>query len=437
MPRGIIIDLVGKEFGTMKTIKEAVFKQIDEESGEAFRSLGEFLRHPSVLGQEESAQEYYAELLRGAGLEVDMWYPRPEDMRCNPHFLACRSDYRGSPDVVGTYRGSGGGRSLLLNGHVDVVPAGNLDWEDSPWSGLRREGRIFGRGASDMKGGLIANFMALSAVIRAGVRLRGDVYLASVIGEETGGAGTLSMLSRGYRADGAIIPEPSDMKICPVSLGVIWFRIRVKGLAAHAANAYLGKNAISKAALIIQALDACNEEERTGVRHPLYQGENKNPFNINIGRIGGGTIATSVPDEAVIEGRIAFSPDEDVTDAKRVLTDAVLCAAERDPWLREHPPAVEWHSFCLNSGQIPVDHPLTETIARAYAGVTGESPVISGTPWGTDAGAMIRVGGIPTVVFGPGPNSKAHQANEYVDERELLCVAKTIASAMLDWCGAE
>lgn len=123
----------------------------------------------------------------------------------------------------------------------------------------------------------MANLMALRAVIRAGVRLRGDVYLASVIGEETGGAGTLSMLSRGCRADGAIVPEPGDMKICPVSLGVIWFRIRIKGLAAHAANAYLGRNSISKAALIIQALDKCSEQERTRVRHPLYRGRTGTP----------------------------------------------------------------------------------------------------------------------------------------------------------------
>ena len=136
----------------------------------------------------------------------------------------------------------------------------------------------------------------------------------------------------------------------------------------------------------------------------------------------------------MIEGRIAFSPDEDVVDAKKVVEDAVVKAAEQDSWLREHPPEVEWHSFCLNSGQIPTDHPLTTAVCHAYEEVAGEPPVISGTPWGTDAGAMIRVGGIPTVVFGPGPNAKAHQANEYVEEKKLLQVAKVIASTILDWC---
>ena len=165
-----------------------------------------------------------------------------------------------------------------------------------------------------------------------------------------------------------------------------------------------------------------------------YRGDNHNPFNINMGQIHGGTIATSVPDEVVIEGRIAFSPDEDVVDAKKIVEDAVMKAAEQDSWLREHLPEVEWHSFCLNSGQIPVDHPLTTAICQAYEEVAGEPPVISGTPWGTDAGAMIRVGGIPTVVFGPGPNAKAHQANEYVEEKKLLQVAKVIASTILDWC---
>ena len=418
-------------------LKETVCRLIEEDREESFSWLQEFLRYPSIMGEEEAAQQYYAERIREIGMDVDLWYPKAEDMRCNPDFLPYRDDYSASPDVVGVWKGTGGGRSMLLNGHVDVVPAGKNDWEHSPWSGLRQGGRIYGRGSSDMKGGLVANLMAAKAIMKSGIRLKGDLLLSSVIGEETGGAGTLSMLSRGYRADGAVVSEPSDLHICPVSLGVIWFRIYVKGLAAHAANAYLGVNAISKAMLVVRALDECNQQERKAVKHPLYGGENDNPFNINIGEISGGNIATSVPDEAVIEGRIAFSPDEDVSDAKSVLESAVRRAAEEDPWLREHLPRVEWHSFCLNSGRIALNHPLTEQLIRSYTEITEESPVVSGTPWGTDAGALIRVGRIPTIVFGPGPNSKAHQANEYVDEQKLLQVSKTIAVAVLEWCGVE
>ena len=143
---------------------------------------------------------------------------------------------------------------MMLSGHVDVVPEGPTAWTHDPFVGQRENGRVYGRGAADMKGGLIANLMAVKAIKDAGIRLKGDVTLASVIGEETGGAGTLSLISRGYRADGGIVPEPSDLHICPVSMGVIWFRVDIEGLLAHAANAHLGVSAISKAALIVEAL---------------------------------------------------------------------------------------------------------------------------------------------------------------------------------------
>ncbi len=422
---------------TKKEIEDKIISYIEEDKEESIGQLQEFLRRGGLMNEEESAQKYYAGLLEALNLDIDMWYPKAEDMDICPYFLAIRNDYSKSPDLVGRLKGNGG-RSMMLNGHVDVVPVGINDWEESPWSGTRKNGGIYGRGACDMKGGLMANYMAVKAIVRSGIRLGGDVFVASVIGEETGGAGTISLLARGYRADGAIIPEPSDLVVCPVSLGVIWYRIRVRGRAAHAANAYLGVNAISKAAKIVEALDACNENQRQHVEHPLYPKDpNPNPFNINIGTIQGGNIATSVADETIIEGRIAFSPDEDVDMAKKVIEDAVAKAAEADPWMKENPPAVEWHSFCLNSGKVDQDHPLTTIIKESFLEATGEDPAVSGTPWGTDAGAMIRLGGIPTIVFGPGPNQKAHQANEYVDEEMLIKTAKTIALAILKWCGTE
>ena len=414
--------------------KEAINRYIDENKEEMLGWLQRLIQLPSVVGQEEAAQQYYANRLKEDGLAVDFWYPKKEDMGCNPYFLPYRDDYSTSPNVVGHYKGLGGGRSLMLNGHVDVVPEGENDWLESPWSGSRKDGCIYGRGASDMKGGLIANLIAMHTIVTLEIPLKGDVYLASVIGEETGGAGTLSLIHRGYRADAAIIPEPSNLHICPVSLGVMWFRVRVHGVAAHAANAHLGVNAISKATILIHALDECNEKERMQRKHKLYY-EVPNPFNINLGQMTAGNIPTSVPEEAILEGRIAFSPDEDVESARKVVEEAVYQAAQTDPWLKEHPPVVEWYGFCLNSGKIEEDHPMMEVLKENYQAIKGEEAEISGTPWGTDAGALIRYGHTPTIVFGPGPRHTAHQANEYVEEETLLLVAKVIASAMIDWCG--
>jgi acetylornithine deacetylase len=416
--------------------KAKVLEIIEGNRDEAVSYLSGLLKHPSVMGSEESAQRHYAELLKLLDMEIDIWEPKAEDMKINPDFMPARDDYTGSPDVVGVLRGTGGGRSILLNGHVDVVPAGGNDWTDDPWSGKIEDGKVYGRGANDMKGALIAYLMAMKAIKEAGIDLKGDVLIGSVIGEETGGAGTLSLINRGYRADGAIISEPSDLRVCPVSMGVIWFRVRVRGLMAHAATSYLGVNAISKAAMLIQEIDAYEERMIRDKKHPLYS-HHPSPFSINIGIIKGGVFPTSVPDEVILEARMSFSPDDDIAQVKKELEEAIHKAAMKDEWLRDHLPEIEWYGFCLNSGSVPMDHPLLGAILYNFKLVKEREAEIIGTPWGTDAGALIRYGNIPTIVFGPGPGGMAHKADEYIDVDMLQDTTKVIAATILDWCGHE
>ena len=414
--------------------KTRVLEIIDSNKDEAVKYLSGLLKHPSVMGHEESAQLYYAELLKLLDMEVDVWEPKPDDMKINPDFMPARNDYTGSPDVVGVLKGSGGGRSMLLNGHVDVVPAGGNDWTDDPWSGKYEDGKVYGRGANDMKGALVAYLMAMKAIKEADISLKGDVLIGSVIGEETGGAGTLSLISRGYRADGAIISEPSDLRVCPVSMGVIWFRVRIRGFMAHAATSYLGVNAISKAAMLIQEIDSYEKRMIRDKKHPLYS-HHPSPFSINIGIIKGGVFPTSVPDEVVLEARMSFSPDDDIVQVKKELEETIYEAAKKDEWLRDHLPEIEWYGFCLNSGSVPMDHPLLGSIVENFKLVKDKEPEIIGTPWGTDAGALIRYGNIPTIVFGPGPGGMAHKADEYIDVDMLQDTTKVIAATILDWCG--
>lgn len=414
--------------------KTRVLEIIDSNKDEAVKYLSGLLKHPSVMGHEESAQLYYAELLKLLDMEVDVWEPKPDDMKINPDFMPARNDYTGSPDVVGVLKGSGGGRSMLLNGHVDVVPAGGNDWTDDPWSGKYEDGKVYGRGANDMKGALVAYLMAMKAIKEADISLKGDVLIGSVIGEETGGAGTLSLISRGYRADGAIISEPSDLRVCPVSMGVIWFRVRIRGFMAHAATSYLGINAISKAAMLIQEIDSYEKRMIRDKKHPLYS-HHPSPFSINIGIIKGGVFPTSVPDEVVLEARMSFSPDDDIAQVKKELEETIYEAAKKDEWLRDHLPEIEWYGFCLNSGSVPMDHPLLGSIVENFKLVKDKEPEIIGTPWGTDAGALIRYGNIPTIVFGPGPGGMAHKADEYIDVDMLQDTTKVIAATILDWCG--
>jgi len=414
--------------------KARVLEIIEGNSDEAAGYLSGLLKHPSVMGSEESAQRYYAELLKLLDMEIDIWEPKAEDMKINPDFMPARDDYTGSPDVVGVLKGTGGGRSILLNGHVDVVPAGGNDWTDDPWSGKIEDGKVYGRGANDMKGALIAYLMAMKAIKEAGISLKGDVLIGSVIGEETGGAGTLSLINRGYKADGAIISEPSDLRVCPVSMGFIWFRVRVRGLMAHAATSYLGVNAISKAAMLIQEIDAYEERMIRDKKHPLYS-HHPSPFSINIGIIKGGVFPTSVPDEVILEARMSFSPDDDIAMVKKELEETIHKAAMKDEWLKDHLPEVEWYGFCLNSGSVPMDNPLLGAILDNFKLVKEKEAEVIGTPWGTDAGALIRYGNIPTIVFGPGPGGMAHKADEYIDIDMLQDTTKVIAATILDWCG--
>jgi len=226
------------------------------------------------------------------------------------------------------------------------------------------------------------------------------------------------------------------MQLCPVSMGVTWFRIIIKGLAAHGATSYLGVNAINKASMIVQKLNEFEAKRIKEIKHELYK-HHPAPFSVNIGIIKGGIFPTSVPDEVIIEGRMSFSPDEEISEARRELENAVYGAAREDGWLKEHMPQIEWYGFCLNSGSVDKEHALVKTIADNYKYVKNDDPNIVGTPWGTDAGALIRYGNTPAVVFGPGPGGTAHKANEYVDVEKLIETTKIIACTILDWCGYE
>ncbi len=417
----------------MNDVKTRVLDMIEKNRNEIIRSTQEIIKYPSVSGKEKEAQVYYSEILKKLSFDVDIWEPTNEETKINPDFLSTREDYEGSPNVVGVLKGKGGGKSIILNGHIDVVPEGDNDWHDSPWSGKFENGKVYGRGASDMKGGLIANIMAVKAIIDSGIKLKGDVIVESVIGEETGGAGTLAAISKGYKADGAIVPEPTDLNVCPVSMGAMWFRITVKGKAAHAGTSYLGVNAISMTSKIIQKLDEFEVKRTKLKRHDLYKHMDV-PFAVNIGTIKGGVFPTSVPDEVILEGRMGISPDEEIGEARKALEDAVHEVAMTDDWLRDNMPEIEWFGFCISSGGIDREHALVQTMTDSYRYVMGSEPNVIGTPWGTDAGSLNRYGNIPAVTFGPGPGERAHKANEYVEVDKLLETTKVIACTVLDWC---
>lgn len=406
--------------------------QNNEQRG--IRLLQQLVQENSVRGNESSAQAVIIEKCRKLGLDLDIWEIGGDELKEHKAFYCDRKDFSGTPNVVAVKKGKGGGRSIILNGHIDVVPEGNIeDWIHHPYSGMVENGKLYGRGSTDMKGGTVALLLAIEAIAAAGIELKGDIIFQSVIEEESGGAGTLAAIIRGYKADGAIIPEPTNMKIFPKQQGSMWFRIKVKGKSAHGGTRYEGVNAIEKSMSIIEALGKLEKKRNQQINDPLYK-HIPIPIPINIGKITSGQWPSSVPDLAWIEGRMGVAPDEEMDDAAGQLEECLSKLASEDSWYKNNPVEVEWFGARWQPGSLETNHELIQTLQHAYKKIKGKEPLIEASPWGTDGGLLANSGATPVVVFGPGVTAVAHDANEYIEIDEVFTAAEIIAETIIQWC---
>ncbi|MBB5867577.1 acetylornithine deacetylase [Allocatelliglobosispora scoriae] len=390
--------------------------------------LRELVRIPSVGGTPDEAgiQAYLADLLRDSGLEVDHWRLPLAELTAEPDFPGMEAERTESWGLVARLPGTGGGRSIMFNGHVDVVPPGDLDaWHGDPYSGALHGDLLFGRGACDMKGGLVSALLAVLELRKA--RPRGDVLIACVVGEEDGGLGTYGLLRRGWRADACVIPEPTGLAVVPANAGALTFRLRVPGLAAHAARRGSGVSAIEKFLPVFAALREL-EARRCAEVDPLMRRWDI-AYPIEIGMVRAGDWASSVPGELVAEGRLGVALDESPAAAQAALEAAVATACAADPWLADHPITVEWWG-----GQfVPArngDAELVQRLVRA----TGGQPELWGAPYGSDL-RLLAAAGIPTVQYGPGDIDLAHAPNEHVRISEVVTATATLVRLAADHCG--
>ena len=389
---------------------------------------------PSMGGHETPAQEWVSALMTRIGLDVDVWELDFEALAQHPaHAVECERD-RGL-GVVGRLGEGSGDASLILNGHVDVVPPGH----DERWSGPpfvpRLEGdRIYGRGSVDMKAGLCSAIFAAKAIQDAGVRLAGTLLIESVIGEEDGGVGTLATISRGYRADGAIVMEPTNLEVATTGAGCFNFRVRVPGRAAHGALRSEGVSAIHKSHRILAALDGL-ERDRNADGDPIIPGDL--PFPISVGTVSGGEWASSVPEEVVFEGRYGVRPGEDPEQARSALESAVAVAAGEDPFLRANAPEVEWWGGRYEACRINPDAGVAAAVREAHQVVTGRRAHVTGVPYGSDMALLVNHGATPTVLYGPGDVRNAHAPDEFVPIDEVVTAARSLALTVMRFCGVE
>jgi acetylornithine deacetylase len=421
--------------GNSNGIREAVASAVSALRLELVAALQELVRIPSQTGAEGQAQEAVARLMRAHDLDVDVWEPDTATLKEHAESVTLAGDFDGRPNVVGVSRGRGNGRSLVLNGHIDTVELGDpAAWNYAPLGGDVVDGRLYGRGACDMKGGVVANLFAVRALQQAGFAPAGDVIVESTISEEDGGAGALAAVLRGYVADGAIISEPTNLAIVTAQGGALMFQLQVPGLSAHACVRDEGVSAVEKFAYLHQGLLAFENRRNAEITHPLYEGMRiKAP--INIGVVRGGSWASSVPEWLVAEGRAGLVPGEDVSTFKNELATEIGTLADADPWLRDHPPRVTWLNGQFTPAAVDVDSPLVETLRQAWQKTNSTPARIEGVTYGADMRHFVITGGVPCVMFGAGDVRLAHAPDESILIEDLLTAITTTAVFIADWCG--
>lgn len=419
----------------MTNIQKEIASTIKACQNEIVEFIQEAVRLPSLADDEGPVQNFIADKLQSLDLDVDQIPVNFELIKAHPAF--CDDDH--SPDsrynILGNWENDGSGKSLILNGHVDVVPTGPPEnWNESPWSGKVIKNRIYGRGSCDMKAGLSASIFAVDILKRLGYSPNGNVQIQSVVGEESGGCGTLTNIVNGCTADGAVILEPTSLRICPIQSGALTFRITINGMATHAATRWEGVSAIEKFEQIHQAIQDL-ERDRHQLFHVQYYENPDRVAPINIGIIRSGDWHSTVPEKLTAEGRLGVFPGESASEARTALEDAIGKTATKDKWLEKNPPLIKWIEGQFESGQTPVEHPLVNTLLGCHESVTNDDGQLEGVTYGSDLRLFTNYANIPTVLYGPGDVRTAHSANEYVEIEHVLIVVEVIANLILRWCG--
>ncbi|MDD5483368.1 MAG: ArgE/DapE family deacylase [Kiritimatiellae bacterium] len=379
-----------------------------------------------VRGNEGKAQQFMAAQLRKLGAAVDVFEPDNRRIKKYADFNPGH-DYHGRPNVAATFKGRGGGKSLILNGHIDTVSAGDVSaWKHDPYGGEIENGRLIGLGAVDMKGGLAAMLMAMRIIKRAGIKLRGDVIFQSVVDEEGGGNGTLACVERGYKADAALIAEPTSLAICCAHRGAMHAGIQVRGLTTHASLKSKGVNAIEKMMLILGALEDLNRQWQVSKKHALLPSP-----AITCCQIAGGTGASIIPAACEAKINVKYLPAENAPDVRAEVEKRVRDSARRDKWLKKNPPQIIW---LLNTPpyETSTAHPLVSVLRRTIAGLKGK-PKITGLPSGADARILNNIGKTPSFIAGPGELAQAHHIDEALPIAEYLQSIKIFAVAICRW----
>jgi len=380
-------------------------------------------------------QDWFARQMAARGYAVDRYtladvppHPKMAPMvECDP---------AGSVQVVATHRAKNPtGRSLILQGHIDVVPEGPADmWTHPPYAAVIRDGWMYGRGAHDMKSGVACMVYAMDAIRDAGFEPAADVYVETVTEEESTGNGALSTLLRGYRADAALVPEPTGHTITRSQTGTIWFRLRVRGIPVHVAVAQDGSNAIMSAYVLIQALYEHTRKLNEAARSSAWYADIKDPIKFNPGIIRGGDWASSTPAWCEVDCRIGLVPGTTPEEAMAGIEATVRATAKGDGFLANNPPEIVWTGFQTDPYVLEPGSEAEAVLAAAHASVHGGSLPERRTTAVNDTRYYGLYFDIPGLCYGP-KGEGAHAFDERTSIEDLRKCTRTMATFIADWCG--
>jgi len=391
--------------------------------------------------QEADLQAYLGERLSGAGAAVDIWEPAPGDIagsRQMPPGLR----FDGRPQLAARFAGAGGGASLLLNGHIDVVPSEPRDrWTSDPNRAEVRDGNLYGRGACDMKGGVGCMVFAAEVLARLGIRLRGDLIVNTVTDEESSGAGGLAAVRHGVRADAGIVTEPTAFEVWVACRGSLTPTFTVTGRPGHAEMAQPhwrdggAVNAIEKMGVVMDAVRRLREEWRGS---PAQRHDHLPPGDIVPVEIGGGEWTVTYPASCRMTCEVTYVPARADAegwgrDVEAEIAAWVARAADADAWLREHPPVVEW-ALDIPPAEVDPELPIVRTMLAATA-AAGRPGGLGGLDSWFDAATFTRFGATPSIGYGPRSIAWAHTVDEYVPVDDLVACAQALALAAVEHCG--
>jgi formylaminopyrimidine deformylase len=430
-----------------KTLQEKIVKTVDELQGEMVETLSKIIQIPSInpyinpelkeerIGGETHVNEFLQPVMASFGLVTDLWEVE-----------------KGRANLVGVHKGSGNGRSLIFNGHVDTVNIDPLSlWTIAePFSGKVIGSRVYGRGSTDMKGGDVAAIFGLKALLKAGCSPKGDVMVETVSGEEMMNheIGTTATVRRGYSANAAIVVEasapPYRLAILTASPGVMILNIKIKGKAAHTSmrdevvraggrGALVAVSAVDKAMIIYQGLLRLEEEWGQTKSHPAFT--RPGHFTLCPTTFAGGLSGVGfIPEECLLTYVVWHAPQESKEEVVKEIETRIQALTQTDAWLRENPPILDWGTMWWPPYNISRDAPICEVAARAYEAVLNEPAKYYGFTAVDDA-TFLNQAGIPAITLGPGSIEIAHTANEFIEIQDLLDAAKIYALTIAEWCG--